>query len=393
LEEKTKPVATAVLGALLALQVVGCSNGSATCRPDACEPTETEEECYARVRDPDSAQVELATEIALRWIDEHPIEDQLWDWGPSALMFALTELYRVTGDERLHDYYQAWIDYRIEQGYMISWSDHCPPALTAISLSSEMPSEEYEKVVHDVLFYLDEVAPRIEEGGISHLGTLGHPSIWVDSLFMFGMVLTRWGELTGDPSHLDLLAEQIGIFATLLQHDNGLMQHSYGLQLVDNDIYWGRGNGWVVAALSDYLRVRLRRDEADPEAERVFREQVRGAIDLQDPETGLWWTLMNRPGEIYRETSATALFAYGIARGCRSGLLGEEEMDAARLAVEAVKQKIRIDDEGRPVVTDISGPTDPGTFEQYAAVQLGEDRNYGVAATILALIETSGRAE
>ncbi len=42
------------------------------------------------------------------------------------------------------------------------------------------------------------------------------------------------------------------------------------------------------------------------------------------------------------------------------------------------------------MVTDISGQTDPGTFERYAAVQLYEDRDFGVGAVILALIETSG---
>lgn len=382
-----------VLGISLLMGAADC-----TCRVgynyhDECDRSVSHSECYATRRDPDSEQVAMATDIALRWIDEHPIEDQPWDWGPSVLMFAMTELHRVTGDERIRDYYRAWLDYRIEQGYRVDWSDHCPPAITAISLLSETSTDEYEQVVDDVLHYLDEVAPRSEQGGISHLGTLGRNSIWVDSLFMFGMVLTRWGELTDDPTRLDMLSEQVGIFADLLQHDNGLMQHSYGLQLVQNDIYWGRGNAWVIVSLADYLRVRLLRGETDPEVEQIFRDQVRGVIELQERESGLWWTIMNRPGEIYRETSATALFAYGITRAYRYGILGDSELAAARLAVEAVKRQIRIDEQGRPIVTGISKGTDPGMFEQYAAVELGEDIHYGVGSAILALIETSGLPE
>jgi unsaturated rhamnogalacturonyl hydrolase len=99
---------------------------------------------------------------------------------------------------------------------------------------------------------------------------------------------------------------------------------------------------------------------------------------------------MNRPGEIYLETSASALFSYGIARAYRYGLVGEEELDAARRALDGIRAAIVEDDQGRPVVTGISGPTDVGTYESYAEVPLQEDISYGVGATILALVEMSG---
>jgi unsaturated rhamnogalacturonyl hydrolase len=285
------------------------------------------------------------------------------------------------------------LDYRIGQGYQVIWSDHCPPAITAISLLSDTSTDEYQQVVDDVFNYLDNVAPRLE-GGITHNGTLAStPSIWLDSLFMFGMVMTRWAELTEDPARLDMLSEQVGIFAERMQRESGLMQHAYGLPLADNDVHWLRGNSWVTASLSDYLRVRVRRGETDPDVEQVLRDQVRGVMELQDSETGLWWTVMDRPGDIYLETSGSALFAYGMARAYRYGILGEEELASARRAVEGVKQQIRTDEQGRPIVTGISKGTDPGTFEQYAAVQLGEDIHYGVGAAILALVETSGLPE
>ena len=104
----------------------------------------------------------------------------------------------------------------------------------------------------------------------------------------------------------------------------------------------------------------------------------------------MWWTVMNRPGETYLETSATALFAYGMARAYRYDLLGETELEAAKRAVDAVRSMVKYDDQNRPYVTGISGVTNVSTFEQYAAVPLEDDLNYGVGAVILALIETSG---
>lgn len=390
MQKRVKTILTAII-ASLALHAFGCSDGSSssTPYPDACEPTETEDECYAGVRDPGSDQVALATEIAHRYMDEHPATNEFWNWTSGVLMFALTELHRVTGDSRVHDYYQAYLDFHIAEGYRIFWSDSCPPALTALALWNESGDESYRQAIDDVLEYL-RTAPRTEDGGISHYGDI-YSTIWVDSLFMFGMVLNRQGKLADDDAALALMSEQLGIFSDVLQDDNGLLVHAddWGLPF-DTDIYWARGNGWVTASLADYLRIVRLRGGSDPDATRMFENQVEGVLATQDESSGMWWTVMNRPGETYLETSATALFAYGMARGYRYGLLGERELQAAKSAVAAVKAAVETDAQGRPYVTGISDTTEVGTFEQYAAVPLEDDLNYGVGAAIMALIETSG---
>ena len=92
------------------------------------------------------------------------------------------------------------------------------------------------------------------------------------------------------------------------------------------------------------------------------------------------------------ETSASALFAYGLARAYRYGFFGDAEREAALNAIEGVKQMIRDEGDG-PIVGGISGPTDPWTLEQYLAVPIEDDLDYGIGAVILALIETSGLPE
>lgn len=383
-----KPSVAVVLGVLLALDAAGCSSNGGSA--NACDEVTGGEECYASNRDPRSAQVVLATEIALRYIDEHPAQLEVWDWRSGVLMFALTELHRVTGDARLRAYYQGWLDHHIARGYQIVFSDSCPPALTAVSLLREASSDAYQQVVDDVLIYLTDIAPRVE-GGISHLGIIGVESLWVDSLFMFGMVLTRWDELSGETRHLDMFSEQLGIFASLMQDESGLFVHGYGWpHEIDTDVFWARGNSWVTVSTAEYLRVRTLAQDTDPQAERIFADQLRRILQTQDRESGMWWTLMNREGEIYLETSATALFAYAIARAYRYGIVAEDELDAALRAVDGVKGAILEDENNRPVVTGISGPTDIGTYDYYASIPLQEDVSYGVGAAILALVETSG---
>ncbi len=389
-----KPAVLAVC-LVLGLQAAGCDSDSTS--PgyfDACGGSVSDEVCYAKRRDPNSEQVALATEIALRYMDEHPARSEGWDWTSGVFMFALTELYRVTGDARLRDYFERYLDYHIDQGYELVWSDSCPPALTALALLRYEENAAYRQVVEDVLAYL-QVVPRTADGGVNHLGTVlpNPPAIWIDSLFMFGMVLNRHGEAAGDTQALGLMSEQLGIFSDVLQSKSGLFVHADDWLLpFDTDIYWARGNGWVTASLADYLRVRFLRDETDPDAERVFRDQVAGILATQDADADLWWTVTNRPGEgdNYIEPSSAALFAYGMARAYRYGILGQQELAAAKRAVEAVRDFIETDGRGRPFVAAISTGTEPHTLEGYTSVPVADDLNYGVGAVILALLETSG---
>ncbi|WP_437962756.1 glycoside hydrolase family 88 protein (plasmid) [Sorangium sp. So ce119] len=382
----------AVAAAASAFAAMGCSGDPAG--SGACTPTPPSAgDAFALERAPGSESVALARAVADRWIAEHPAESLPWDWGEGTVMLALVDLYRVTQHVPYRDYYRRYIDHHLEYGYEITISDRCPPAVAALALHEETCAAPYGAIVDDALRYLDEEARRTEQGGISHLGVspLFEPTLWVDSLFMFGNVLVRAGERSGDARPLDEFSNQFQIFASLLQDEPGLFRHAYNWAAPqDPDVYWARGNAWVTAAGYEYLRVRAARGERDEAVAGALDRQVAAVLDAQDPDTGLWWTIMNRPGEIYLETSATALFAAGLARGLRHGFLDASVRPAIDSALAGVRSRIETDGSGRPVVTGISGPTSVGKLEDYAAVELRDDISYGVGAVILALVETSG---
>jgi unsaturated rhamnogalacturonyl hydrolase len=358
---------------------------------DWCEPgTPPDWACFADKRDPGSENVALALAIADRQIALHAPEELAWIWEDAVLMLAMVDLYRVTGEERIEDYYRAWMEHHIEAEYKLGTSDTCVPAAVAIALYESTGEEKYQVVVQEALTYLYEEAKRTEAGGISHLGIVEIVTLWVDSLYMFGNVLYGWGEAADDGEALDLYGEQYVLFAAELQDSGGFFTHASDWIIPQTPgAFWARGNSWVAVSGYQYLRIRAHRGESDPAVAEIAGKLLQAAVDAQDPGTGLWWTMLNAPGEIYLETSASALFASAMARAWRYGYVGDEILAPLALAMDGVRARIVDHGEG-PVVTGISGPTSADKYEVYAEVPLEDDLPYGIGAVIYALVETSG---
>jgi len=310
------------------------------------------------------------------------------------MLASFCELHKVTGDAELLTYARTWMDHHIDAGYDMTSSDSASPVTVAFYLWQVTGDAKYHAVVDHFLEYIANEAIRTPEGGINHLGTLEIMGItlWVDSLWMIGVPLARIG--VGDITSPQSLVEadtQFRVFQELMQEPAGFLHHAVNWALPqDEGIYWGRGNGWVLASLSEYLRLAGTPGGARPDyALSMLRRLTNAAKASQDPATGLWWTVLNRPGETYLETSVGGLFAFGMARAWRNGLLGDEILPTIALAMEGVRSRI-IDSPNGPIVTGTSGPTSAGTFAEYAKVAVEDDIPYGIGAVILALLETSG---
>jgi unsaturated rhamnogalacturonyl hydrolase len=337
-------------------------------------------------------EITLARAIADRYVAVHPPESLAWDWGEGVLMSAMADLYVATRAQPYADYVKAWLDFHVAGGYAIAKSDDCPPAISAVTVYQTSCGDSYAQIDRTVLDFLYTTALRTPDGGISHFGAspIFGTTLWIDSLFMFGEVLIRWGEATNDVRALDEYGKQYTVFASHLQDPSGFFTHAYqwpGQQ--DPGVFWARGNGWVIASGFDYLRVRKARGEHD-DAVSASLAKLAGAVTGAQDASGLWWTVVNKPGATYLETSASALFAYGLARGKKQGALDASVVPIVQRAVAGLKTKITNDAQGRPQVTGISGATDVGPFTTYASVKQVDDLHFGVGAVILALLESSG---
>jgi len=256
----------------------------------------------------------------------------------------------------------------------------------------------YKYLTDRVLNYIKN-APVIIDDLPNHLGTSPEgkfypESIWVDSLMMFSVFPAIYATENKDSELLDFAARQPGVYAKYLQDkDKKLWYHSYWVKRnspYPPHLFWGRGNGWVIAALPmilDYLPDDHRRRG---EIIQILQRSSAALLNYQRKD-GYFETILNRPGKTYREASATALIASGWLHGVRCGYLEEKYKPAAVKALEAIINNLEYENR-RVYMTEISGPTIPLPLFPYLGYRFVPRRKnypYGIAALIFAAIEYS----
>lgn len=165
---------------------------------------------------------------------------------------------------------------------------------------------------------------------------------WVDAAFMGLADWQLWAARTGNPAY----AARMDEFYTWMRDAGATSSRCAGTQpsqpglydaahrlwyrdcgYVDRldpsgrRIFWGRGNGWMIAAMA---QVHEQLPAGDPRATKyadMLRSMSARLAELQGSD-GMWRSSLENPGLFPQpETSATAMITYALAYGVRSGLL------------------------------------------------------------------------
>jgi rhamnogalacturonyl hydrolase YesR len=145
-------------------------------------------------------------------------------------------------------------------------------------------------------------------------------SLWADDLYMSVPALAQMGALTGRREWFDDAVKQVLQFhGHLWDPQAGLYAHGRHMnQPLNPEFYWARANGWAMLASVELLDVLpLDHPGRGPVLERL-RAHVRSIAKLQSGRSGLWHQMLDKPNS-YLETSASAIFVYGIARAINAG--------------------------------------------------------------------------
>jgi unsaturated rhamnogalacturonyl hydrolase len=137
---------------------------------------------------------------------------------------------------------------------------------------------------------------------------------WVDDMYMLTMLQLEAYRATGDRVYLDRDAKEMVSYLDRLQQPNGLFFHAE-----DVPFYWGRGDGWFAAGMTEMLRT-LPPDH--PERASIlagYRKMMAALLRFQHKD-GMWGQLIDHE-ESWPESSASAMFTFALISGVKNGWL------------------------------------------------------------------------
>ena len=209
---------------------------------------------------------------------------------------------------------------------------------------------------------------------------------WADAVFMAPPVFAHLAKITGEQAYLDFMD------AEFWQMTDYLFDKEHQLYLRDSryferkdpqgqPIFWGRGNGWVIAGLARTINY-LPDSYANKSRYNSLFSSIADALLKHQKIDGSWpSSLLESSADQHPETSATALIAYGLAWGINQGLLTEDKfLPALTLAWQSIVANVHPDGKVG-YVQQVAFAPGSATYD--------DSQLYGSGAVLLAAAEIS----
>jgi len=153
--------------------------------------------------------------------------------------------------------------------------------------------------------------------GFYEKGLTWQTRLWIDDMYMITTVQTQAYRATHDAKYINRAAKEMVVYLDSLQRPNGLFFHA-----PDVPFFWGRGNGWMAAGMSELLRSLPRSNPDRPRIMEGYQKMMAGLLKNQTTE-GMWRQLIDDP-ESWQETSGTGMFTFAIITGVKNGWLDKK---------------------------------------------------------------------
>jgi unsaturated rhamnogalacturonyl hydrolase len=138
--------------------------------------------------------------------------------------------------------------------------------------------------------------------------------LWIDDMFMITAVQSQAYRATGNRSYIDKAANEMILYLDSLQKPNGLFYHA-----PNAPFFWGRGNGWMAAGMSELLRSVPKDNPNRPRILKAYQAMMASLLKYQ-AEDGMWRQLIDDP-KSWKETSCTGMFTFAMITGVKNGWL------------------------------------------------------------------------
>ena len=141
--------------------------------------------------------------------------------------------------------------------------------------------------------------------------------LWIDDMYMITAVQAQAYRATGDVKYINRAAKEMVLYLDELQKPNGLFYHA-----PDAPYFWGRGDGWMAAGMSELLRDLPKNNPDRPRIMKGYKIMMETLLKYQ-AEDGMWKQLIDDPSS-WNETSCTGMFAFAMITGVKNGWLNKK---------------------------------------------------------------------
>lgn len=405
--------------------VMACSAGVALAQVEAVKPAAGAETKQAQagaakgesVKDPVLERALTAWPAGRIDTVKHPGE---WSYEEGVLLDGMIAEWRVTGDGRLFNYVKAAVDRSVGKDGVVHLDnggafpvdghslDNVEMGRSVLTLFRVTQQERYYKAAK---FLHDQVKaqPKNEAGGYWHKQIYPN-QMWLDGAYMAEPFMEGYGRTFDHPEEMDAAAAQLLLMDEKMRdRKTGLLKHGWDdspagkkMDWADKETglspeFWARAMGWYAMAVVDVLE---RMPATDPQRlafESLARNTLQSVARYQDPETGLWWQVMDKGGQKgnYLEASASCMFVYALAKGVRLNVAPMQFEGNVTKGWQGIQQRFVKPDgtlSGTVKVAGLGGtPYRSGTYAYYTGEEVGDNDSKGVGAYLLALSEMTQR--
>lgn len=136
--------------------------------------------------------------------------------------------------------------------------------------------------------------------------------LWIDDMYMITMLQVQAYRATRNKAYIDRAAKEMVFYLKELQQKNGLFFHA-----PDVPFYWGRGNGWMAAGMTELLKSLPLNNPDRPHILKGYQTMMKSLLKYQSTD-GMWRQLIDDAGS-WAESSSTGMFTYAMITGTKNG--------------------------------------------------------------------------
>jgi unsaturated rhamnogalacturonyl hydrolase len=221
--------------------------------------------------------------------------------------------------------------------------DDCGSMGDALIKTYRVKSDKRIRAIIDTIAeYISHKQFRLDDGTLARQRPQAR-SLWTDDMYMSIPFLGQMYKLTGDTVYADDAVKQVLQFSKrLFIQEKKIYDHGWHVNLdYDPRFFWGRANGWAITAMVELLSVLPENYPGRDDVLKILRTHVQGLVELQGG-SGLWHNMLDKT-DTYDETSCSAMFVYGIARGINRGWIDQSFGPAAQAGWNAVASRVLAD--------------------------------------------------